>query len=68
MKIIFIDTCADCPYFKVRGSSASEKDYCGKNSTGITDIGLTPTWCPLPDASQQAESMAGRRREPDIGS
>jgi len=52
MKIIFVGTCADCPYFRVRGLSASEKYYCGKNFTSVTDIGSTPIWCPLPDASQ----------------
>ena len=56
MKIIFVDTCADCPFFRARGKSAAELYYCNQNIKGITDIGSIPNWCPLPNASQPSNS------------
>jgi len=47
MKIIFVDTCSKCPFFKTRGSSAAALYFCAKRLWDITDIGSTPNWCPL---------------------
>lgn len=55
MKIIKVDKCWSCPWYKPHRWQCYE-DYDRRENRYITDPYITPFWCPLEDAREETDA------------
>ena len=54
MKVLFIERCSDCPYFRMKNGQA----WCGNGCVShITDHGIISPVCCLPDVNTENKSL-----------
>jgi len=55
MKIIKIESCSECPLLAFKNPEDGGEPYCMKSCILRTIDGI-PSWCPLPDVQEDAET------------